>query len=80
MRFSRTPLLVKALILITMVLPLVAPLNFVLIQPGEGSPLFPKVLQVKQSPLPTYKVNGQLYLLSIYVTNPDAKVDRKSVV
>jgi len=74
MRFSRTPLLVKALILITLVLPLAVPLNFVLIQPGEGSPLFPKVLQVKQSPLPTYKVNGQLYLLSIYVTNPDAKV------
>lgn len=74
MRFSRTPLLVKALILATMVLPLLAPLNFVLIQPGEASPLFPKVLKVKQSQLPIYKVNGQLYLLSIYVTNPDAKV------
>jgi PDZ domain-containing protein len=74
MRFSRTPLLVKLLFLITVVVPLAVPLNFVLIQPGEGSALFPKVLQVKQSPLPTYKVNGQLYLLSIYVTNPDAKV------
>ena len=74
MRFSRTPLLVKALFLFVVVLPLVAPLNFVLIQPGESTPLFPKVLKVKAAQQSTYPVNGQLYLLSIYVTNPDAKV------
>ena len=74
MRFSRTPFLVKALFLFVVVLPLVAPLNFVLIQPGESTPLFPKVLKVNAVQQSTYPVNGQLYLLSIYVTNPDAKV------
>ena len=55
-------------------IPLVTPVNFVVIQPGEGTPLFPKVLQVKSSDIKTYKPNGQVYLLSIWVSTADAKI------
>lgn len=77
MRFSRTPLLVRALFFLVIALPLATPVNFVVIQPGEGVPLFPKVLTLKKSyaeKIPTYKPDGQMFLLSIWVSNPDAKV------
>lgn len=74
MRFSRTPLFVKALFIAVVALPLALPLNYVLIQPGEGTALFPKVFSITSPQPATYPANGQLYLLSIYVTNPDAKV------
>jgi PDZ domain-containing protein len=77
MRFSRTPLLVRALFFFVIALPLATPVNFVVIQPGEGAPLFPKVLQLKQGfeeKIETYKPSGQMFLLSIWVSNPDAKV------
>jgi PDZ domain-containing protein len=77
MRFSRTPLLVRVLFFIVIALPLATPVNFVVIQPGEGLPLFPKVLKLKKSyeeKIVTYKPDGQMYLLSIWVSNPDAKV------
>ena len=77
MRFSRTPLLVRALFFFVIALPLATPVNFVVIQPGEGAPLFPKVLQLTQGfeeKIETYKPNGQMFLLSIWVSNPDAKV------
>ena len=77
MRFSRTPLLVRLLFFFVIALPLVTPVNFVVIQPGEAAPLFPKILKLKKDfaqRITTYKPDGQMYLLSIWVSNPDAKV------
>lgn len=77
MRFSRTPLLVRLLFFFVIALPLVTPVNFVVIQPGEAAPLFPKILKINkeyQQRIATYKPDGQMYLLSIWVSNPDAKV------
>lgn len=51
---------------------LLAPMNFVLIVPGDATPLFPKVLSIQGAK--TYPVKGQLYLLTIFVTNPDSYV------
>ena len=69
-RFSQTPRLLTLFFTILFLLPLFTPVNFVIIQPGEGTPLFPKVLQIKKSDATTYKANGQVYLLNpngIYV-------------
>lgn len=77
MRFSRTPLLVRLLFFFVIALPLATPVNFVVIQPGEAAPLFPKILKINkeyQQRISTYKPDGQMYLLSIWVSNPDAKV------
>jgi len=74
LRFSRTPRLLTLFFAILFLLPLFTPVNFVIIQPGEGTPLFPKVLQIKKSDATTYKANGQIYLLSIWVSTPDAKI------
>ena len=76
LRFSQTPRIVKLLLSFTLVIPLVIPVNFVLITPGEASKLFPKMLNISSSKnsVKTYPVNGQMYLLSIWVTNPDSKV------
>ncbi|WP_190279082.1 S16 family serine protease [Candidatus Planktophila versatilis] len=43
-----------------------------LINPGEGNPLFPKMLKVNS--VKTYPVDGQMFLLSIWVTNPQTLV------
>ena len=77
LRFSRTPRLVKLLLVSVLTLPLVLPVNFVLINPGEGNPLFPKLLNISstpESPVTTYPVDGQMYLLSIWVTNPETEI------
>jgi PDZ domain-containing protein len=76
LRFSQTPRIVKLLLSFTLVIPLVIPVNFVLITPGEASKLFPKMLNISSSKnsVKTYPVNGQMYLLSIWVTNPESKV------
>lgn len=75
LRFSRTPLLVRILISLITVAALVAPANFALITPGPVTGLFPKVLSLNASEgVKSYSINGQLYLLTIYVTNPDTKV------
>jgi len=85
LRFSRTPRLVKLSLLLALIVPLAIPVNFVLIHPGEGSPLFPKMLKVvnsqKSNSFPqVYKAHGQMYLLSIWVTNPDTRVFGTQVV
>lgn len=53
-------------------------MNFVLINPGPASPLFPKVVALKSSAsnesVKSYPVSGNLYLLTIYVTNPETYV------
>ena len=51
-------------------------MNFVLISPGEGTPLFPKMLTIGSSTdsFKTYPARGQMYLLSIWVTNPEASI------
>jgi PDZ domain-containing protein len=72
LRFSRTPRLVKLLLTLVLTAPLVIPVNFVLINPGEGNPLFPKLLNVTSAR--TYPVDGQMYLLSIWVTNPETEI------
>jgi PDZ domain-containing protein len=74
LRFSQTPRLLKLFFAIILLVPLVTPVNFVVIQPGEGTPLFPKVLQIKNKNLQTFKPNGQIYLLSIWVSTTDAKI------
>jgi Lon-like protease len=74
LRFSKTPRLLTLFFALLFTVPLFTPVNFVIIQPGEGTPLFPKVLQVKKSDAVTYKANGQVYLLSIWVSTPDAKI------
>jgi PDZ domain-containing protein len=58
LRFSHTPRLVKLLLTLVLTLPLVLPVNFVLINPGEGNPLFPKLLNVTSAR--TYPVDGQM--------------------
>lgn len=74
LRFSKTPRLLALFFALLFTVPLFTPVNYVIIQPGEGTPLFPKVLQVKKSDAITYKANGQVYLLSIWVSTPDAKI------
>ncbi len=75
LRFSRTPLLFRAFLALTLITALVAPANFVLMTPGPVTKLFPKVLTIKSSSgVKSYPVNGNLLLLTIYVTNPETKV------
>ena len=75
LRFSRTPFILRAFIAIVAVVALVAPANFVLVTPGPATELFPKVLSISSSAgEKSYPVKGQLYLLTIYVTNPETKV------
>lgn len=84
LRFSRTPLVTRLFLVVTIVVALVAPMNFVLINPGPASPLFPKVVALKSSSenssLKSYPVNGNLYLLTIYVTNPQTYVSGSMVL
>jgi PDZ domain-containing protein len=74
LRFSKTPRLLTLFFALLFIVPLVTPVNFAIIQPGEGTPLFPKVLKVKSAGVTTYTPNGQIYLLSIWVSTPDAKI------
>ena len=75
LRFSRTPLLIKIFVVLVPVIALLAPMNFVLLTPGPVTNLFPKVLTIsKASGVKTYPVNGNLYLLTVYVTNPETMV------
>ena len=75
LRFSRTPRALRFFIAAATTLALLAPVNFVLISPGPATKLFPKVLSIKaDSGVTTYPVNGQLNLLTIYVTNPESYI------
>ncbi|CAN2178555.1 Peptidase S16, Lon proteolytic domain containing protein [Candidatus Nanopelagicaceae bacterium] len=75
LRFSRTPVLVRNLLLLATLIALIAPMNFVLITPGPATSLFPEVLTIKDAPgVKSYPVKGQLNLLTIYVTNPETYV------
>ena len=85
LRFSRTPRLVKLFLALALIVPLAIPVNFVLIYPGEGTPLFPKMLKVtnnqKYADFPRiYQADGQMYLLSIWVTNPESWIFGAQVV
>ena len=70
--YRRTSRITRILISLFLIAPLVVPVNFVLINPGEGNPLFPKMLKVNS--VKTYPVDGQMFLLSIWVTNPQTLV------
>lgn len=74
LRFSKTPRLLTLFFALLFLVPLITPVNFVIIQPGEGTPLFPKVLKVKSADAKSYTPHGQIYLLSIWVSTPDAKI------
>lgn len=74
LRFSRTPLFVKVVLTLLIVLPLFIPVNFVLVQPGPATNLFPKLLSIKSSDAQTYPARGGAFLLTIYVSNPDASI------
>lgn len=74
LRFSRTPRFVKIFLALAFIVPIFTPLNFVILQPGQGTALFPKVLSIKSSDAKTYKPHGDAYLLAIWVSTPDAKV------
>ncbi|MSX18611.1 MAG: hypothetical protein F2803_01650 [Actinobacteria bacterium] len=81
LRFSRPPRILQILLAISLVVALAAPMNFVLITPGEPTSLFPKVLTIKDPDKTlAHPVNGQLYLLTIYITNPETKVLGASVL
>jgi PDZ domain-containing protein len=82
-RNSARPRSVKVLISLLLIAPLLIPVNFVFINPGEGTPLFPKMLKLSSSQpvsgqaisgVKTYPVDGQMFLLSIYVTNPETVI------
>lgn len=68
--FRRTSTISRIFISLFLIAPLILPVNFVLINPGEGNPLFPKMLKVNS--VKTYPVDGQMFLLSIWVTNPQS--------
>ena len=70
--YRRTSRITRVLISLFLIAPLVLPVNFVLINPGEGNPLFPKMLKVNS--VKTYPIDGQMFLLSIWVTNPQTLV------
>ena len=78
LRFSRTPRTLQLFLIAVTAIALLAPMNFVLINPGPASPLFPKVVALKSSAsnesVKSYPVSGNLYLLTIYVTNPETYV------
>jgi PDZ domain-containing protein len=78
LRFSRTPIALRFFLVAATVIALIAPMNFVLINPGPASPLFPKVVALKNSATgdatKSYPVRGNLYLLTIYITNPESYV------
>lgn len=84
LRFSRTPLPTRLFLVAVTAVALLAPMNFVLINPGPSSPIFPKVVALKsptaESSLKSYPVNGNLYLLTIYVTNPQSYVSGSMVL
>ncbi len=72
--FSRTPRLIKVFLPLVFIAAIFTPVNFVVLQPGTGTALFPKVLTVKSADAKTYKPNGEIYLLAVWVSTPDAKV------
>jgi len=72
LRFSRAPRTFSIFFTLALALALFAPMNFVIITPGTPSPLFPKILSIEGAK--SYPVKGQLYLLTILVTNPDTRV------
>jgi len=72
LRFSRAPRSFSIFFALALGLALFAPMNFVIITPGQPSPIFPKILSIKD--VKSYPANGQLYLLTILVTNPDTRV------
>ena len=78
LRFARAPRSFTYFFVTCIALALFAPMNFVIITPGDPSPLFPKILSISQSTgskeVKSYPANGQLYLLTILVTNPDTQV------
>lgn len=75
LRFSRAPLFLRIFIPLTLLVALLAPMNFVLVTPGPATALFPKVLSVKATPgVDIYPAKGQLNLLTIYITNPESYV------
>ena len=88
LRFARAPRSFTYFFIACIALALLAPMNFVIITPGDPSPLFPKILSISDSTgsnstgsnstgageVKSYPANGQLYLLTILVTNPDTHV------
>jgi PDZ domain-containing protein len=74
LHFPLMPKFLGVFFLALFLIPLIAPVNFVIIQPGAGTPLFPKVLKLDKQVGETFPPNGQMYLLSIWVSNPDANV------
>lgn len=77
LRFSRTPRVLRFFLVVVTLIALLAPMNFVLITPGPATSLFPKVLTVKSG---SYPVNGQLFLLTIYVSSPESYIPGAEVL
>lgn len=75
LRFSRAPLFIRLFIPLALIIALLAPMNFVLVTPGPATKLFPEVLSLDESSeIKVYPANGQLNLLTIYITNPESYV------
>lgn len=87
-RNSAKPRFIKLLISLLLIAPLLLPVNFVFINPGEGTPLFPRMLKLSPAQadasqadssqanlgVKSYPVDGQMFLLSIWVTNPQTVI------
>jgi PDZ domain-containing protein len=72
LRFSAPPRLFITFFTAVIAIALFAPMNFVILTPGKATPLFPSVLKVSEHP--SYQSSGQIYLLTIMITNPDTYV------
>ena len=72
LRFARAPRSFTYFFVTCLAIALFAPMNFVMISPGDPTPLFPKILTVEKTE--SHTANGQLYLLTILVTNPETQV------
>lgn len=72
LRFSRTPRSLLIFSVATILLALLAPMNFVLMTPGAPTSLFPKILTI--SGVKSYPSDGEIYLLTVYITNPETHI------
>jgi PDZ domain-containing protein len=71
-RFSAPPRIFLILFSAVITLALIAPMNYVLISPGTPTPLFPKLITLKDQR--SFATEGQMYLLTVMITNPDTHV------
>ena len=78
LRFDARPRLLTIIFIGLISLVLIAPMNFVLVSPGDPTALYPKTLTI--SGPKTYPADGNLYLLTVLITNPETEVPGAQVL